>query len=253
MKKALSLVLALITLLFCLTSCNQYSGKIDRENKSNCIVIQFDNFCGTETMKAKREISGEGTFYYQANLTSGALSVSCYVDSVSGTQSLFSAEAGEVLNGNAGYVERDGKIEFTFEADTPVSGEVIIAFSSEALEAVHKDKFLHEHTYRWETTEETHKRIYTCDCDYLGETNHEPHCDDDENGYCDECEYFVGIPHDEHNYEYDVNETSHRLIFGCGCESPKDYEAHYNNDGDDLCDACGYEMSTHIDNSEQTE
>ena len=42
-----------------------------------------------------------------------------------------------------------------------------------------------------------------------------------------------------------MNETSHRQVFGCGCESPKNYEAHYNNDGDDLCDACGYDMQEH--------
>ncbi len=107
---------------------------------------------------------------------------------------------------------------------------------------------MHEHTIRWETTEEAHKLIYTCDCDWLDERDFEPHYDDENNGYCDECNYYVGISHEDHNWGYDVNETSHRQIFGCGCESPENYEDHYNDNGDNLCDACGYEMLSVSDN-----
>ena len=154
----------------------------------------------------------------------------------------FTADDEMPINSSGGYVQGD-KITINFESDTSVTGEIIIAFTEDALKAVHKDIQLHKHTYEYETREDAHKRIYTCDCTNLETRDFEPHFDEDGNGECDECEFYIGIPHEDHNWGYDVNETSHRQIFGCGCESPENYEAHYNNDGDNLCDACGYVMS----------
>ena len=156
----------------------------------------------------------------------------------------FTADDEMPVNGSGGYIEGD-IITVTFESLSPVCGEIIIAFTEDALRATNNDIQLHRHTYFYETLEDVHKLVYTCDCDWLETKKFEQHYDDDRDGNCDECRYYIGIQHEDHYWEYDVNESSHRQIFGCGCESPEEYEVHENHDGDDLCDACGYQINGH--------
>ena len=252
MKKFSALCLTVVLFMCCLTACDIFERKpgydesLKCERYENSAVFTFDDFPIGETASFELERTGlgEGAIYYQVNLEEGALSIS-YRDTIINTiQPLgeFTADDEMPINGSGGYVEGN-KITITFESSSPVSGEIIIAFTENALKAVHKDIQLHKHTYEYETREDAHKKIYTCNCTNLEKRDFESHYDEDNNGECDECEHFVGISHEDHNWGFDANETSHRQIFGCGCESPESYEAHYNNDGDNLCDACGYEMS----------
>ena len=43
----------------------------------------------------------------------------------------------------------------------------------------------------------------------------------------------------DHTYEYAGNDYTHQKIYTCGCPTPDIAEMHYDNDKDDLCDACG--------------
>ena len=253
MKKLLAICLAASFVLLCLTACDifekdtGYDPSLKCEKHKNCAVFTFDNFPIEEiaSFDLERIDLGEGAIYYQINLKKGALSIS-YKDSglINENQPLgeFSADDDMPINSSGGYIEGD-KITLTFEAFSTVSGEIIIAFTETALKAIHKDIELHEHTYEYETREDAHKIIYTCNCTNLEKRDFESHYDEDTNGECDECEYFIGISHDDHNWGYDTNETSHRQVFDCGCPSQETYEAHYNDNGDNLCDACGYEMT----------
>ncbi len=214
MKKSIIFVLTLALTLLCLTSCNVFDVFFGSEKGltykayENCAVFTFDDFDGKTTVELERKGLDEGAIYYQATLDEGALSVK-YKDSGYINEPLvlveLTADEKMPVNGSGGYVEKS-KIEISFEAHSPVSGEIIIAFTESALKAVHKDKYLHEHTYEWETTDEAHKRIYTCDCDYLGETYFEPHYDDNGDNYCDECEeeygIYYGSPHTPVQKEY---------------------------------------------------
>ena len=249
MKRLFDLCFALVLMLTCLTSCDLF-GKdkgVTCKEYDNCAVFTFDDFSIGETasFKLARTGLGEGAIYYQINLEEGVLDIG-YKDTgyIHQEQKLgeFSADGEMPVNASGGYIEGD-KITVTFYSNSPVSGEIIIAFTEDALKAVHGNLKLHQHTCEYEIREDAHKKIYTCDCTYLEERDFELHYDDNKDGKCDECEFYIGIPHEDHSWGYDVNEASHRQIFGCGCESPEDYEAHYNYDGDNLCDACGYVMS----------
>lgn len=247
MKKLLACFLAVVLMLSCFTACNLTNKirGIDCQEYKNCAVISFDDFPIKKpaTFELTREGLGEGVIYYQVNLIKGSLGISYKDKSMSEHQSLgeFTADEEMPINGSGGRINGD-KIEISFGALSPVSGQIIIAFTEDALIAVRKELKLHEHTFVYEMRDDAHRMIYTCDCDWLEERDFEHHYDEDNNGECDECEYFVGVSHEDHNWGYDVNETSHRQVFGCGCESPEAYEAHYNNNGDNLCDACGYEL-----------
>lgn len=253
MKKLSSCILVIV-LMFSLVACNLFKedNGVTFKKFENCAVFTFDDFPIGETasFELARTGLGEGAIYYQVNLEEGALSIK-YKESglinINNEQSLgeFTADDKMPINSSGGYVEGD-KITITFESFSPVSGEIIIAFTYTALQAVHKDIQLHEHGYFYVTIEKSHKKIYTCNCINLEERDFEPHYDEDNDGKCDECEYYVGIYHEDHNWGYEVNETSHRQVFGCGCKSPESFEEHYNYDGNDLCDACGYDMSEHI-------
>ena len=254
MKKVfilLSAAVLIISFAISLTSCGTnedntgYDPSLKCERYENCAVFTFDDFSAQEpaSFELTRTSIGEGAIYYAINLDKGALAVT-YKDTLSHViQPLVSFSSdNEPANGSGGYVE-GGKITVILEAESAVSGEVIIAFDEDALKAVQGDLNRHQHTYRYEVREDAHKKIYTCDCTNLEERDFEQHYDDNTDGRCDECEYDVGIPHEDHSWGYDANETSHKQIFDCGCESQEGYEPHYNNDGDDLCDACGYELS----------
>ncbi len=50
----------------------------------------------------------------------------------------------------------------------------------------------------------------------------------------------------EHTYKYIVFEQGHYKKYTCGCcQSPQVEEEHCDNDGDHLCDVCGYEIPEH--------
>ena len=242
MKKFLSILLLASICSCCLISCDML-GKTEGltcDKYENCAVFSLDNFEGKTTVKLDRTNLGEGEIYYQADLEEGALSIKYeYV----GVHELVELTANEEmpLNSSGGYVEGE-KIEITFDAISPVTGEVIIAFTQDALIAVRKELKLHEHTYRIDTTEDEHRLVYTCDCEWLGEKDFERHYDETLDEYCDLCEYHIGIPH-EHSSWYEMNKTSHRQIFECGCESSEDYEPHVDSEGNDWCDICGFALN----------
>ncbi len=214
MKKSLILVLTMALTLLCLTSCGVFDVIFGSEKGltykeyENCAVFTFDGFDGKTSVKLSRTGLDEGAIYYQASLTKGALDVK-YKDSgyINEPSMLVELTANEQMsiNGSGGYVEK-AEIEISFEANSPVSGEIIIAFTEDSLKAIHKDKYLHEHTFEWETTDEAHKRIYTCDCENLGETYFEPHYDDNNDDCCDECGaecgIYYGAPHTPVQKEY---------------------------------------------------
>lgn len=246
MKKLLACVLAAFLMLTCLTACDllKKDEKVTCEKYANCAVFTLDYFEGSYSVELPRTGLGEGAIYYQVNLEHGRLTVN-YKDAGFSNEEQklaeFTADDKMPINGSGGYVEGD-KIEISFGTLSPVKGEIIIAFNKDALKAVHGNLHLHEHSFIYETREDAHKKIYTCDCTNLEKRDFEVHYDENNDGECDECEYFIGISHEDHNWEYEVNETSHRQVFGCGCESPENFEAHYNNNGDNFCDACGYKM-----------
>lgn len=250
MKKLLVLCLTAVLCLCCLTACELFEKDkgVTVKKHENCAVFTFDDFPLRETasFELERTDLGEGAIYYQVNLKQGALGIS-YKDSIIGVhQSLgeFTADDEMPINGSGGYIEGD-KIEISFGSLSPVSGEIIIAFTEDALKAVYKELNRHEHTFVYETRADAHKKIYTCDCTNLEYRDFEPHYDEDNNGECDECEYFVGISHEYHDYYYDTNEDSHMQVFTCGCVS-EGFEPHYNNDGDEFCDECGWNMLGHV-------
>ena len=253
MKKTVCLLIFIFLTLNCLTSCEALSGifggksGVGKEYYENCAVFTFDDFDSRTCITLDRTGLGEGTIYYQVNLEEGALSVQ-YLDIglVNENQFLseFTADDEMPINGSGGYIEGD-KIAITLEALSPVSGEIIIAFTEDALKAVHKEIERHEHTYYYEKEEDAHKRVYTCDCTNLEERDFEPHYDDNTDGECDECEYYVGFPHKYHDYYFDINEDSHMQVFTCACTS-EGFEPHYNNNGDEFCDVCGWNMIGHI-------
>lgn len=199
MKKLLVLILTVVLALSCLTACDTFNsifgGKsgVGKEYYENCAVFTFDNFESRICITLDRTGLGEGTIYYQVNLNEGALSVK-YADvglfNENWLLSEFTADDEMPINGSGGYIEGD-KIAITFEALSPVSGEIIIAFTEDALKAIHKDKELHEHTITYVSAGESgHFENYTCGC-----------------------------PHD------------HGAV------------PHYDENGDYICDACGYELS----------
>ena len=249
MKKILPCILATILLLTCITACDLMSKdeKITCKQYENCAVFTLDYFEGSYSVKLPRTDLGEGAIYYQVNLEYGRLSVNYKDAGLFGeeqTLAEFCADDEMPLGGSGGYIEGD-KIEISFGTLSPVKGEIIIAFTEDALKAVHKELQLHEHKFYFETKEDAHKKIYTCECENLEKRDFEPHYDEDCNGECDECEYYVGISHEYHDYYFDTNEDSHMQVFTCGCPS-EGFEPHYNNDGDEFCDECGWNMSGHV-------
>ena len=111
------------------------------------------------------------------------------------------------------------------------------------------DSLEHEHTYGdWTRSADGHFHPYSCGCPQA--EIYELHIDEDKNGECDACKYYVGKPHKYHDYYWDINEDSHMKIFTCGCVS-EGFEPHYNNDGDEYCDACDWNMVGHIHTSEK--
>lgn len=252
MKKLLALVLCSVFALTCLCSCDIFEKKpgydpsIDCERYENCAVFTFDGFPGGETASftLNRRVLGEGEIYYQINLEEGALSVK-YKDSglIHSEQPLgeFTADGDMPINGKGGYIEGD-RITVTFEASGSVSGEIIIAFTEDALRAIHGNLQLHEHTGEMLISEYTHSYQYTCGCP--SNDIAEMHLDGDGDGRCDICEY--NMSEHEHTREEHRDANGHGWSYTCGCMTPPNFALHSDGDGDGACDVCGYGMSVDI-------
>ena len=205
MKKLTVCVLSIIFSLCCLAACDfsnrrcGYDDSLSCKRYENCAVFTFDDFAirTPASFELDRAGLGEGEIYYQVNLEEGALSIK-YKDAgiIYSEELLGEFEASEAMNvnGSGGYVEGD-KITVTFEATSPVSGEITIAFTEDALKAVHKDLELHEHTGELGFSDYAHWYQYTCGCET--EDIAEEHLDGDLDGECDVCKYYMGIPEPE--------------------------------------------------------
>ena len=56
----------------------------------------------------------------------------------------------------------------------------------------------------------------------------------------------VDDTHTEHTYEWVGSEGGHQKVYTCGCPSPDIAELHSNNDGDYKCDVCGWAMEEEL-------
>ena len=246
MKKLLALFLTVVVMLSSLTACDLFKKDkgVTLKKYKNCVVFTFDDFSAEETatFELARTGLGEGTIYYQINLEEGALRIH-YKDAglIHKKQPLgeFTADDEMPINGSGGYIEGD-KIIISFESDTPVSGEIIIAFSEDALKAIHGNLQLHEHTREMRSNEYAHWYVYTCGCETP--ENSAKHSDIDENYICDGCDYIM--PGHEHIYEYHHDDIGHGWSYTCGCMTPPNFAQHFDGDGDGRCDenSCEYHM-----------
>lgn len=56
----------------------------------------------------------------------------------------------------------------------------------------------------------------------------------------------VDDTHTEHTYEWVGNEGGHQKVYTCGCEYPDIVELHSDNNGDYKCDVCGWAMEEEL-------
>ena len=243
MKKLLALCLTVVLALSCLTACdtfnNIFGGKsgVSKEYYENCAVFTFDDFESRICITLDRTNLKEGTIYYQVNLEEGALSVK-YLDVgfINENQPLseFTADDEMPINGSGGYIEGD-KIAITFEAFSSVKGEIIIAFTEDALKAVHKELQLHEHSFTYTSAGKVgHYATSTCGCP--SEEGTTPHYDGDTDYLCDYCKCDMTEFADEWQYD----ETHHWYV--SDDEAVYCYGEHENWDADLFCDICRFEM-----------
>ena len=250
MKKFSALCLTVVLFMCCLTACDMFDRKpgydesLKCERYENSAVFTFDDFPigETATFELERTGLGEGAIYYQVNLDEGTLSVN-YKDTVITTlQPLgeFTADDEMPINSSGGYVEGD-KITIIFESSSSISGEIIIAFTEDALKAVHGDLHLHKHTYSYTSAGEIgHYQHYTCGCPDTQEGT-VAHYDEDNNFICDACGYVM--PEHEHTYQNYQDETGHSWSYTCGCMTPPNFAQHSDGNKDGKCDDCDYRMN----------
>ncbi len=245
MKKILALCLTAVLMLSCLTACDTFDsifgGKsgVGKEYYENCAVFTFDDFESKICIELDRTGLGEGAIYYQINLEEGALSVN-YKDTgiIHQNQALgeFTADDEMPINGSGGYIEGD-KIAITFEAFSPVSGEIIIAFTEDALKAVNKELQLHEHSFTYTSAGKVgHYTASTCGCP--SEEGTTPHYDGNTDYICDFCKCDMTEFADEWQYD----ETHHWYVSDDDATSVYCYGEHENYDADLNCDICSYQM-----------
>ena len=158
MKKTVAFILTAILTFISLTSCDLFARDkgVTCKEYENCAVFTFDDFPIGETVSFELERTGlgEGAIYYQVNLEEGALSIK-YKESglinINNEQPLgeFTADDEMPVGGSGGYVEGK-KIIIIFESFSNVSGEIIIAFTQTALNAVYNE--LHKETcnHQWD-------------------------------------------------------------------------------------------------------
>ena len=143
MKKIL-VSMFLLVLGLCLVGCNllEKAKNVTCNKYENCAVFTFADFSVNETIsfELERTCLGEGAIYYKVNLIAGVLSINYQERWHDVVQPLgeFSADDKMPINGAGGYVEGD-KIMIIFESDSPIVGEIIIAFTEESLNAVKGD------------------------------------------------------------------------------------------------------------------
>ena len=199
MKRIIVLLSVVALMLACLTSCDVLwrlfgnADGVEYKEYENCAIFKFDNFDDITTVKLSRTGLGEGAIYYHADLHEGAVRVK-YKESglINEPQELFELSADDEMpvTSSRGYVEGD-KISITFEAYSPVSGEIIIAFDEDALRAVDRDLQLHEHTGMWTPeNQSTHIYRYNCGCNLPD--REEEHINEDGDAFCDLCGYEFG-------------------------------------------------------------
>ena len=146
----------------------------------------------------------------------------------------FAAEDTMPINGSGGYVEGN-KIAITFEAYSPVKGEIIIAFTETALKAIYKELQFHTHTYSYTSDGKAgHYTTATCGCP--SEEGTSPHYDGDTDYFCDFCKCDMTEFADEWQYD----ETYHWYV--SDDSAVYCYGEHENGDADLNCDICGYLM-----------
>jgi len=241
MKKSFLCILTAILILSCLTACNWFGNKgVTLKEYENCAVFTFADFPKRKTASFTLSRTGldEGAIYYQVNLEAGALRIN-YKDAgfVHSEQPLgeFSADDEMPVSGSGGYIEGD-KITIIFDSDSPIIGEIIIAFTEDALKAVHGNLHLHTHTYSYTSAGKVgHFTTSTCGCP--SEEGTTPHYDENTDYRCDFCkcdmtEFADEWQHDETHHWY-VSDDAAVYCYG----------EHQNFDADLNCDVCGYKMS----------
>ena len=221
MKKVLIVLVSLLLIVPGISSCGTPDREpsdggsapvgITWETYENYAIFTFHEFNGDgkHSFKLERYGLGEGEIYYYVDLSEGTVDIKYDTGWQDKALDLVTASAEDKMpiTGSGGYVE-DSEVNIVFDISGPVSGEMFIAFVPEILEAIHKDIHLHEHTYRWEVTEGSHKRIYTCGCGGEAQREPDPHLDSDGDGYCDECTtpFQAKLPPDEiYHYLRDVS------------------------------------------------
>ena len=241
MKKLLFLGFTIFSIILSLTACDMFEGifggksGVSKEYYENCAVFTFDDFDSSFCKTLDRTVLGEGTIYYQVNLEKGSLSVKYSdVGLINENQLLseFTADGEMPINGSGGYIEGD-KIAITFEAFSPVSGEIIIAFTEDALKAVHGNLQLHKHTCTYTSAGKVgHFTTFTCGC--ASDDGTTPHYDGNTDYLCDYCKCDMTEFADEWQYD----ETHHWYI--SDDQAVYCYGEHENWDADLNCDICGY-------------
>lgn len=168
-------------------SCD--SKSIREEAYENYSIFTLTEFEGKSSFKMSRIGLDDGQIYYRYQISQGEVTIEYDLGWIHEAEEVATlSESAELIEGWGGYVYGD-QVTIVFEADVPTSGKIIIAFLPFAVypDNLHK----HEHTYMWKTTETTHQMVYTCGCAYSDIA--EVHLDANENGYCDRCDYFVGL------------------------------------------------------------
>ena len=192
MKRILASVLIITLCLFALVSCDLFPEKkrVSCKEYENCAVFTLDYFEGSYSVELSRTGLGEGAIYYQINLEHGRLTVN-YKDAgfIHSEQPLgdFTADDEMPIISSGGYIEGD-KIEISFGTLSPVKGEIIIAFTEDALKAA-PESTQHEHTTTYVCNEQTHQLVYTCGCPSPDIA--ELHDNDDGEEKCEICGYTI--------------------------------------------------------------
>lgn len=228
MKRLLTIMIALC--IFCLSACELSVKGVTVEQGNDRTVITFDNFEGKKTVSIPHDSPNEGALYYSTALTDGSLKASYDLGILWDTELLFEVSADSNSIGPGHYIDSSvSKITVCFEAQQPVTGQVILSFSP--VEA-------HEHTGQWQSGETAHWYQYTCGCP--SPEMAELHSDIDENKICDICKYVM--PGHQHTTAMYKDESCHSFSYTCGCATPPNAAEHSDGNKDGKCDYCEYEM-----------
>lgn len=146
MKKLLALILTVVLMFSCLTACDLFKKdeeKITCKKHENYAVFTLDYFEGSYSVELPRTGLGEGAIYYQANLEHGRLTVNYKDSGLIGTEQTLAeltADDEMPISGSGGYIEGD-KVKIFFGTLSPVKGEIIIAFTEDALKSIPSESY----------------------------------------------------------------------------------------------------------------